>query len=223
MTENLLVTRNEYLSAGAHIGMKQHTADMKRFIFKLRSDGIGVLDVQKLDERIRVAARFIARSKKPLIASRKGIGSNAAKKFAEIIGGRAVTGRFYPGTMTNAAYAGFYEPDILVVIDPLIDVQPLREAVNQHVPVVALCDTFNELRNIDVAIPVNNKGNRSVALVFWLLGREVMKARGEIASNDDFKYKIEEFESEETALDELSEAEGTKERRHSEERRPFRQ
>ena len=45
-------------------------------------------------------------------------------------------------------------------------------------PIVGLVDANNNLRNVDVALPVNNKGRRSLALVYWLLAREVLKARG---------------------------------------------
>ncbi len=199
--EDLLVDRNEYLSAGAHIGMKQRTVSMKQFIFKIRPDGLAVLDLKKLDDRIRVAAKFLARSKKVLVVSRRGIGINGVKKLADLTGAKALTGRFYPGTLTNPTYAEFFEPDVVFVIDPLIDAQVMTEALKQRIPIVALCDTFNETRNIDLVIPINNKGKRSVALALWLLTREVLKERGSIKSNEEFSAKIEEFEGTETYMD----------------------
>jgi len=47
-------------------------------------------------------------------------------------------------------------------------------------------------------LPVNNKGKKSLALVFWLLAREVLKAKGKITSDDEFTHKIEDFEAKET-------------------------
>lgn len=199
--EDLLVDRNEYLSAGAHIGMKQRTASMKQFIFKIRSDGLAVLDLKKLDDRIRIAAKFLSRSKKILAVSRRGIGINGVKKFAELTGAKSLTGRFYPGTLTNPAYKEFFEPDVIMIIDPLIDAQVMTEALNQRIPIIALCDTFNETKNIDLVIPINNKGKRSVALALWLLTREVLKESGAIKSNEEFTAKIEEFEGTETYMD----------------------
>jgi len=93
------------------------------------------------------------------------------------------------------------EPDVVFVIDPLIDAQVMREALKQRIPIVALCDTFNETKNIDLVIPINNKGKRSVALALWLLAREVLKERGAIKSNEEFSAKIEEFEGTETYMD----------------------
>lgn len=165
---------------------------MREFIFKIRSDGMAVLDIKKLDERIRIASKFIGSKSNILAVSRRGVGAKAVEKFAELIGGRAITGRFYPGTLTNPAYERFYQPDVVVVMDPLVDVQAVTEAVDERIPVVALCDTFNETKNLDLVLPTNNKGKRAIALVFWLLTREVMKAKNLIKSDEEYTAMITE-------------------------------
>ncbi|MBI2085582.1 MAG: 30S ribosomal protein S2 [Candidatus Aenigmarchaeota archaeon] len=205
MQEDLLIPRADYLSAGVHIGMRQRTEDMKEFIFKIRSDGMAVLDIKKLDERIRVAAKFLSTRNSILVVSRRGVGAKAAEKFAELAGGRAITGRFYPGTLTNPAYERFFQPDIVVVMDPLVDAQAVTEAVDERIPVIALCDTFNETKNLDLVLPTNNKGKRSIALIFWLLTRETMKLKGLIKSDEEYTAKIEDFEGIETYEDRAQE------------------
>ena len=79
-----------------------------------------------------------------------------------------------------------------MLTDPLSDKQALKESIDSRIPVVALCDTFNDTKNIDLVIPCNNKGRKSLALIYWLLAREIMKERGE----KEFNYKPEEFTSE---------------------------
>ena len=37
---------------------------------------------------------------------------------------------------------------------------------------------------MDIAVPANNKGRRSLALIYWLLAREVLKVRGETTDED---------------------------------------
>ncbi len=192
MQEDLLIPRADYLSAGVHIGMRQRTENMKEFIFKIRLDGLAVLDIKKLDDRIRVAAKFLAGKSKVLMVSRRGVGAKAAEKFAELTGGIAITGRFYPGTLTNPAYERFIQPDVVVVMDPLVDSQAVVEAVHERIPVVALCDTSNETKNLDLVLPTNNKGKRAIALVFWLLAREVMKIKGSVKSDDEYASAIAE-------------------------------
>src|SRR5690606_17243733 len=47
-----LVSIDEYLAAGVHIGTQQKTQDMMRFVYRVRTDGLYVLDIQSTDERI---------------------------------------------------------------------------------------------------------------------------------------------------------------------------
>ena len=189
----LLIPKQKYLASGIHIGMKSRTKDMEEFIYKVRADGVATLNLKKIDERIRVAAKFLARAKKILVAGRLLVTHKIIKKFAEIVGAHAVTGRFMPGTLTNPNYKKYFEADVVLVTDPLIDRQAVNEAVKARIPVVALCDTFNETKNVDLVIPANNKGKRALATLFWLLAREILKARGEIKSDSQFKYKVEDF------------------------------
>ena len=184
----------QYLSAGMHIGMKQQTKDMKRFVYKLRDDGLAVLDLQTIEKRIKIAAQFLSKFERILIVSRKYVGWNAVEKFAEIIGAKANTGRFLPGTITNPSFPGYYEPDVIIITDPMVDSQAVKEAVKMRIPIVSLSDTSNETQSLDFIIPVNNKGRKSIAMVYFLLAMEIQKCRGIIKEDAEFNYKPEDFE-----------------------------
>jgi small subunit ribosomal protein S2 len=194
---HLLIPEDVYLTSGVHIGTQQKSADMKEFIFKVRSDGLYVLDVKKTDERIRVAAKFIARVEpaRILIVSARQYGQKPAKVFGKTIGAMVVAGRFVPGSLTNPILPKFVEPEMLFVTDPAADEQALREALNVGIPIVGICDANNETKYVDLVIPSNNKGRRALATVYWLLTREVLKARGQLASDEDFKMTVDEFEA----------------------------
>jgi small subunit ribosomal protein S2 len=194
MPIKLLISRQRYLASGIHIGMKLKTKQMKEFIYKIRPDGLAVLNLRKIDERIRIAAKFLARCDKIFVAGRKTVAVEAIKKFSELVGCEISIGRFMPGTLTNPQYKKYFEADVILILDPMIDYQALKEAVKARVPVIALCNTFNETRDVDLIIPVNNKGKKALATLFWLLAREILKERGEIKSYEDFKYKIKDFE-----------------------------
>jgi small subunit ribosomal protein S2 len=183
----------EYLSAGMHIGMKQQTSHMKKFVYKVREDGLAILDLQSIEKRIKIAARFLSKFERIMVVCRKMVGWKAAKKFAKIVNGKAIVGRFLPGTITNPSFPGYYEPDVVVITDPLLDTQAMKEAVKMHIPIVALCDTSNETELIDLIIPVNNKGRKSIARVYWLLAREILKERGKIKDDNEYEYKFEDF------------------------------
>jgi len=194
---SLLIPEDVYLTSGVHIGTQQKSADMKEFIFKVRSDGLYVLDVKKTDERIRVAAKFMARvtPERILIVSARQYGQKPAKVFGKTVGAKVIAGRFVPGSLTNPILPNFIEPEMLFVTDPAADEQALNEALNIGIPVIGICDANNETKYVDLVIPSNNKGRRALATVYWLLTREVMKARGQLASDDDFKMTVEEFEA----------------------------
>lgn len=195
--KDLLIPESDYLTAGVHIGTKQKSKDMKKFVFKVRNDGLWVLDVEKTDERIRLAAKFLSRFKPEdiLVVSARQYGQRPARVFAETIGAKVFPGRFVPGTLTNPSLPEYTEPEVLLVTDPAADQQALKEAVNAGIPIVGLCDANNETKYVDLIIPTNNKGRSALATVYWLLAREVLKARGEISKDEDFPLKVEDFEA----------------------------
>ncbi len=194
--EEYLVPLDQYLAAGVHIGTQQKTQDMKKFIYRVRQDGLYVLDVRKTDERLRVAGKFLARfdPESILAVSVRLYGQKPVKKFGEVTGAKAIPGRFLPGTMTNPQVKKFLEPDVLIVTDPRADHQAMKEAIEIGIPIVALVDTENFLSYVDLAIPTNNKGRKALALIYWILAREILYNRKEIESREDFKVPVEDFE-----------------------------
>jgi len=195
--QSLLIPEDTYLTSGVHIGTQQKSADMKRFIFKVRSDGLYVLDVKQTDERIRVASNFLSKFEPSsvLVVSARQYGQKPSKLFADRISAMSIPGRFVPGTMTNPELPGFIEPNVLFVTDPSADQQAVHEALNIGIPIVGLCDANNETRNVDLVIPTNNKGRRALACIYWLLTREVLKARKIISTDADFTQTIDDYEA----------------------------
>ena len=183
----LLIPLDKYLAAGLHIGTQQKTKDMERYIYRVRSDGLYVLDVRKTNDRITAAAKFLSKFDPDdiLVVSTRQYGQAPVKKFGEVTGARTIPGRFIPGTLTNPSYAKFIEPKVILVTDPRSDSQAIIEARQIGVPVVALCDTENLLGNVDIVIPVNNKGRKAIALVYWLLARQMLRAKGILNEDQD--------------------------------------
>jgi len=196
-SENLLLPQEVLLSAGVHIGTRVKTRDMEPYIYKVRPDGLFVLDMEKMNERIKVAAKFLSRLdlSKVVVASSKRYGRTPVRKFCELTGTVPMVGRFTSGTFTNPAFSGYFEPVAVVVTDALADDQIVDEAAAIGVPVVALCSTDNSLSNVDLIIPVNNKGRRSLAIAYWLLAREIKRERNELPPDGDLPVSIDEFET----------------------------
>lgn len=195
--EPLLTSEDQYLSCGVHIGTQQKNKVMEPFIYRVRSDGLFVLDVKKTNDRILAAAKFLSRFQpsQVLFVSARQYGQKPIRLLADTLGCRAIPGRFMPGTLTNPNTSQFFEPDVIVLNDPIGDAQALREAINIGIPVVAMVDTNNELRNVDLAVPTNNKGRRSLALVYYLLCRELGKNWGQYESDEAFELTVDDFEA----------------------------
>ena len=202
MDESLapLVPLDVYEQHAVHIGTNQKSADMKQFLDTIRQDGGGLhlIDVHQTDARIRTGAKFLSRfeTERILVVSARQYGQRPARKFAESIGAMRIVGRFIPGTLTNPRLRTYIEPDVILVTDPAADSQALSEAVKTGLPVVGICDANNRLRNVDLALPANNKGRRSLALVYWLLAREMLKIRGAISDADwERAQNVDDWES----------------------------
>ena len=194
--EELLLPQDTLLSAGVHIGTRMRTKDMDQFIYRVRADGLFVLDVKKTDERIRVAAKFLARfepSKIVAVASRL-YAQSPVEKFCQVIGATPIVGRFVPGMLSNPLYPKRLEPEVIIVSDPKADVQAVKETANIGVPVIALCSTDNNFSFVDLVIPTNNKGRRALAVIYWLLARQILRERGDIPPDGDLTQSIEDFE-----------------------------
>jgi len=197
IADELLVPRDTILSAGIHIGTRMKTRDMEPFIYRVRSDGLFVLDVKKTDDRIRAAAKFLARFEpsKVAVAAARLYAQEPIKKFCEVTGATPIIGRFIPGLLSNPLYPNRIDPEVIIVSDPRADAQGVKEASNEGIPIVALCSTDNEFSGVDLVIPTNNKGRRALAVVFWLLARQILRERGELAADKDLTVTIDDFEA----------------------------
>ena len=189
-----LIPFDVYERHACHIGTTQRSQDMQQFLDAMQQDGSGlhIIDVHQTDARIRIVAQFLSNyeAQRVLVVSARQYGQRPARKFAQSISAKHIVGRFIPGTLTNPRLRTYIEPEVILVTDPAADAQALSEAVKSGLPVVAICDANNRLRNVDLALPANNKGRRSLALVYWLLSREILKARGTVSN--DMEWELAE-------------------------------
>jgi len=196
--EELLVTQETYLKSGIHIGTKFKTKYMSKFIYKTRPDGLSVLNLHQIDERLKLAVNFLGNYSPEdiIIFSRRENGWKPVKAFGKATGCRVITGRYPPGALTNTGLDTFTEAKCIVVTDAWPDRNAVKDALKVGIPIVALCDTNNQANDIDLVVPCNNKGKKSLGLFFWILAREYMKKRGLIKKDAEFTPKQEDFTEE---------------------------
>ena len=186
-----LVPIEDYLASGVHIGTQQKTKDMMKYVYRVRTDGLYVLDIHATNEKIIAASKLISKYdiNRILVVSSRQYGQFPSKMFAKSIGCRSTIGRFIPGMLTNPKVDTSFEPEIIIVTDPSGDSQVIKEAYDIGIPVIALCDSNNLISNVDLVIPTNNKGRKALSLIYWILSREVCKLK-----NISFNLNLNDFE-----------------------------
>jgi small subunit ribosomal protein S2 len=194
---NLLVPLEDYIRCSVHIGTRVITPTMKQYVYRRKADGLAVINTSMIDEKIRTAASFISQYSPEdiIIVCKREAGWNAVIKFSEITGIRSFTKKYPAGIITNPKLDDFFEPKLLIIIDPWVDKNALNDAVKIHIPIMGLCDTNNNTNYIDVVAPCNNKTKKSIGLVLYLLAKLYCKAkRIKTKINKDDFYIIEDSE-----------------------------
>ena len=198
--EEYLLPLETYHQHFVHIGTQQSSAHMVPFLEEQKQEGTGLylINLDETNKRFSTVSNFLSKFKPEniLVVSARQYGQRPARRFAQAIGARHIVGRFIPGTLTNPRLRSYIEPEVIIVTDPQADQQALSEAVNSGLPVVGICDANNTLRFVDLVLPANNKGRRSLALVYWLLAREIVKAQGRVTDDQwAVAENIEDWES----------------------------
>lgn len=191
----MLVPTETYLKSGIHIGTKFKTSYMKKFIYKTRPDGLSVLDIEQIDTRIRMLAKFMAQYDPSdiLIVCRRENGWKPIRMLEKVTGIRVHAGRYPPGMLTNPALGNYAEAKLMIVTDAWPDRNAVKDALRVGIPVIGLCDSNNTANNLDFVVPCNNKGKKSLGIIYFLAAREYLKERGELKSDDAFEYTADDF------------------------------
>ena len=190
--------KKKLLSTGIRVGTEVKTKFMIPYITQASLEGLYLLDVDITLSRIETAARFIKKFdiKKVIVYSGRAYANTPIEKFCEVTGAQKMLGRFMPGTLTNPLLSYFSEPQLIVISDPQVDSQAITEATNAGIPIIGIANTDNVTSELDLVIPANNRGRKSLATVYWLLAREILQ------DSKEMKYEIDDFETKTAEVEE---------------------
>ena len=191
-------TKKKLLSTGIRVGTEVKTKFMIPYITQANPEGLYLLNLDITLDRIQTAAKFIKKFdiKKVIVYSGRSYATTPIKKFCELTGAEKMLGRFMPGTLTNPSLPYYSEPQLMIISDPQVDAQAVTEATNAGIPVIGIANTDNVTSKLDLVIPANNRGRKSLATVYWLLAREILQ------DPETMKYEIEDFETKTAEVEE---------------------
>ena len=183
--------KKKILSTGIHVGTEVKTKFMIPYITQASPEGLYLFDLDITLNRIETAGKFIKKFdiEKVIVYSGRTYANTPIEKFCELTGARKMLGRFMPGTLTNPLLPYYSEPQLMIISDPQVDAQAITEATNAGIPVIGIANTDNVTSELDLVIPANNRGRKSLATVYWLLSREILQ------DSKEMKYEIEDFET----------------------------
>ena len=190
--------KKKILSTGIRVGTEVKTKFMIPYITQASPEGLYLFDLDITLSRIETAGRFIKKFdiKKVIVYSGRTYANTPIEKFCELTGARKMLGRFMPGTLTNPLLPYYSEPQLIIVSDPQVDAQAVTEATNAGIPVIGIANTDNVTSELDLVIPANNRGRKSLATVYWLLAREILQ------DSKEMKYEIDDFETKTAEVEE---------------------
>ncbi len=191
---NTLVSAEEYLTAGVHIGTKFKNSYSEKFILKSRPDGLKIIDTEQVDSKLKNLINLVSKYDPSdiVVMGRRENVKKPLKVFSKLVGCDVITGRYLPGKLTNTSLDSFREYKLVIVCDPLTDKNILNEAFEQGAVIVGFCDTNNTTNKLDLVVPINNKGKKSMALAFHLLAKNYLVNRGTLKATD-FTHSVDDF------------------------------
>ena len=191
---DMLVPLDEYVKAGIYLGTRVVTPNMKPFVYRRRADGLAIFNTDLIDEKLKEGIEFFSKfaPEDVILVCKRPAGWKVAEKFSEITGIRVFTKKYPAGILTNKILPDFFENELTIITDQWVDKNALNDTLKAGKKVLMICDTNNFSKGADVVIIGNNKHDRSLGLIFYLLAREYCKARGINANIPDLEWWVGE-------------------------------
>ncbi|KAF4576835.1 37S ribosomal protein, mitochondrial [Pleurotus pulmonarius] len=183
-------TVSALLASGAHLGHSRSlmNPNFMPYAYGVRA-GVTVIDLDQTLPLLRRAAKLVraiayAGGQVVFIGTRPDL-RPVVQKAAQRLGGQGfyVGERWLPGTLTNKMQLYGADvvkdqkvtPDLVVLLNPLANMNAIRECAIEHVPTIGVIDSNADPRIVMYPIPANDESTRAAELIAGVLsiaGRE---------------------------------------------------
>ncbi len=177
---DMLIPLEEYVKAGIYLGTKVVTPDMRPFVYRRRADGLAIFNTDLIDEKLKEGIEYLNKFNVEdiVLVCKRQAGWKAIEKFSELTGVRVFAKKYPAGVLTNTSLPDFFENELTIVTDHWLDKNALNDTLRVHKKVLMICDTNNFSKGADQVIIGNNKSTKSLGVIFYLLARGFMRAKG---------------------------------------------
>jgi len=182
---NMLIDLEDYVKTGIYLGTRIVTPDMKKYVYRRRADGLAIFNTDLIDETLKSGIEYLSKFEPEdvILVCKRQSGWRAVMKFGELTGIRVFTKKYPAGVMTNTILKDFFETELTIISDQWLDKNALKDTLDVKKKVLMICGTNNFSKGADQVIIGNNKSGKSLGLIFYLLARGYLKAKGK--STDD--------------------------------------
>ena len=196
---DMLIPLEEYVRAGIYLGTRVVTPSMKPFIYRRRADGLAIFNTDTIDEKLKEGVEYLSKfdAKDIILVCKRQAGWRAAEKFSELTGIRVFTKKYPAGILTNKTLPTFFENELTIITDHWIDKNALNDTLIVRKKVLMICDTNNFSKGSDQVIIGNNKSQKSLGVIFYILARGYCKAKGIEANIPELEWWTGENEENE--------------------------
>lgn len=187
---DMLIPLEEYVKSGIYLGTKVVTPDMKPFVYRRRADGLAIFNTDLIDEKLKEAIEYLSKfdAKDIIIVCKRPAGWKAAEKFGEITGIRVFAKKYPAGILTNTQLKDFFENELTIISDHWLDKNAFNDTLKIRKKLLMICDTNNYSRKANCVIIGNNKSEKSLGMIFYLLCRGYCKAKNIDANIPDLEW-----------------------------------
>src|SRR3989344_2409485 len=174
-----LLPLDDYVKSGIYLGTRVVTPDMRKYVYRRRADGLAILNTDLIDEMLKEGITYLTKynPEEIIIVCKRQAGWKVVEKFSQLTGIRVFTKKYPAGILTNTDLPDFFEVELAVICDSWLDKNALNDIRKVGKKILMISDTNNFARLGDKIIIGNNKSNKSLGLMFYLLTKGYMKAK----------------------------------------------